>query len=75
MKDILFVVISQVMNVPIEEVNEDSSPNTIGEWDSLMHMNLILALEEEFKVQFSDEDIVNMTSVKFILETLKKYEK
>jgi acyl carrier protein len=65
-------IISQVMNIPVERLNEDSSPDTVENWDSLQHMNLILALEEEFDIAFSDEEIMKMLSVKIILETLKK---
>ena len=60
------------MEIPVEKINEDSSPDTIAEWDSLKHMNLILALEEEFGVQFGDEEIVEMLSIELILNTLKK---
>ena len=71
-KEKVFKVVSQVMGVPIEELNEDSSPDTIEPWDSLKHMNLILALEEEFEVQFSDENILEMLSVQLIIEILKE---
>ncbi|MBZ0167299.1 MAG: acyl carrier protein [Candidatus Omnitrophica bacterium] len=72
MKEKVFTVVSQVMNVPVESVNEESSPDSIAEWDSLHHMNLVLALEEEFKVQFTDEQAVNMLNVKLILLTLEE---
>jgi len=65
-------IVSQVMEVPLEQLNEESSPDTIENWDSLKHMNLILALEEEFDVNFSDEEIVEMLSVEIIVETLKE---
>ncbi|MCK4820461.1 acyl carrier protein [bacterium] len=60
------------MNVLVEQLNDDSSPDTVENWDSLKHMNLILSLEEEFNIIFSDEEIVEMLSVKIIVETLKK---
>ena len=60
------------MNVPIDQLNDDSSPETIANWDSLKHMNLILALEEKFAVAFSDDEIVSMLSVKSIVEILSK---
>ncbi len=60
------------MNVAIDEINENSSPDTVKNWDSLQHMNLILALEEEFKISFSDKEIVEMLSVGIIIETLKE---
>lgn len=72
MEEKVIQVISQVMGVPAAELNEDSSPDTIAEWDSLKHMNLVLALEEELGVQFSDSQIIEMNSVGLILEILKE---
>jgi acyl carrier protein len=72
MKDKVIAVVSRVMNVPAAELNEDSSPDTVRGWDSLKHMNLVLALEEELGVQFSDTQIVEMNSVGLILEILKE---
>lgn len=65
-------IVSQVMKVSVEELSEESSPDTVKAWDSLKHMNLILALEEEFDVTFSDEEIVEMLSVELILLTLQE---
>ena len=72
MSDRVFKIVSQVMDVPAEQIQMDSSPDTVESWDSLKHMNLILALEEEFNMTFSDEEIIEMLSVKIIIETLKK---
>ena len=65
-------ILSQIMNVPIDQLNDNSSPETIANWDSLKHMNLILALEEKFAVAFSDEEIIGMLSVKSIVDVLSK---
>ena len=65
-------IISQIMGVPGNQLDEDSSPETVEVWDSLMHMNLVLALEEEFGVQFSDEQIMQMLDVKRITATLRE---
>lgn len=65
-------IISQTMGVPDNQLDEDSSPETVEVWDSLMHMNLVLALEEEFGVQFSDEQIMQMLDVKLITATLRE---
>ena len=66
-----FNVISQVMNIPVEQVNEHSSPENIEQWDSLAHMNLILALEEDLKIKFTDGEIGEMTDVELILKALR----
>jgi acyl carrier protein len=72
MKNKVFDVISKVIQVPVERIDEDSSPETIEGWDSLKHMNLILSLEEEFNVQFTYEEIVEMVTVRKILEKLEE---
>lgn len=56
----------------MEQINENSSPDTIEAWDSLKHMNLILALEESLNVQFTDEQIVEMLSMELILAVLRE---
>jgi acyl carrier protein len=73
MQESVFEIISQVMDVPLEEINGQSSPDTIGSWDSLNHMNLVFALEEEYGVKFSDEAIVKMLDVESILKELNEF--
>lgn len=72
MKERVFKVISVVLNIPIDTIKDDSSPDTIEEWDSLKHMNLIVSLEEEFGVEFNDSEIIRMLEVSTIIEILKK---
>jgi len=72
MKERLLRTVSQVFGVPVEEITEQSSPETIATWDSLKHMNLVLALEQEFGVRFTDEEIMSMVSVELLLNTLKR---
>ena len=72
MRDDILQIISQIMNIPVEQLDDDSSPETIENWDSLKHMNLILALEEKFAVSFSDDDIINMLNVRNIVDYCQK---
>jgi len=67
----VFNVISQVMNIPVDQINEHSSPENIEQWDSLQHMNLILALEEELKIKFTDDELASMVNVDLILKALR----
>lgn len=71
-KEKVFKIISQVMDVPVEKVNESSSTENLEKWDSFQHMNLILALEEDFKIKFTDEEILNLGNAGIILEALEK---
>jgi len=65
-------VMSNIFQVPIKDITDDASPDTITGWDSLKHMNLVLALEEEFGVQFSDAQILELLNFQLILLTLKE---
>ena len=46
--------------------------DNIKTWDSLGHMNLILALEDEFKITIPDEDAGNVSSYKLIKVVLEE---
>ena len=59
-------VMSIVLEVPVEDLNEDSSSDTVGNWDSLRHLNLILALEDEFEITIPNEEVGNMVNYKLV---------
>jgi len=64
-------LVSDIFAVPVELVEEDSSPETIGAWDSMQHLNLVLAVEEKFNVRFSPEEMEQMRGVRQIVGLLK----
>ena len=64
-------VMSDVFNIDVETIGNNSSPDNIEEWDSLMHMNLIVALEEEFEIEFDDDEIVVSMNYALIVIILK----
>jgi len=59
-------VMAAVFETDANSISEDASPDTIEIWDSLHHMNLVVALEEEFGVIFDDEQIGNLLNYKLI---------
>ena len=63
-------VLSAVFEVSVESITDDSSSDTIENWDSLRHLNLIIALEEEFNVVIPDEEVGNMVNFKLIVLVL-----
>ncbi len=66
-------VMAAVLRVPEAEIGPDSSTDTLPTWDSLRHMNLVLALEQEFGVSIPDEDAANLSSyalIKLVLNEL-----
>jgi acyl carrier protein len=65
-------VVSQVFDVPAASLTERSSSETIEAWTSLTHMNLVLALEDEFGVRLSDAEILEMTDLRAVMDTLAR---
>jgi acyl carrier protein len=65
-------VMASVFNVDASSIDETASPETIAEWDSLKHMNLVLALEEEFSVSFSSDQIVEMLNYRLVKITVEE---
>ena len=59
-------IFADIFQVPLEEVTAQSSPDTIASWDSLQHLNLVLALEQEFHIQFTPEEIEQLLSVELV---------
>nr|NQU89370.1 acyl carrier protein [Bacteroidota bacterium] len=73
MKERIKEVISAVFNVPVNIIDDRASPDTIESWDSLNHMNLVAALEEEFDVRLSDQEILEMQNFMLIISILKEH--
>jgi len=66
-------VVARVFNLDPAQVTDESSRDTIEEWDSMGNMSLVLGLEEEFKVSLSIADAMDMTSVQQIKKVLREY--
>jgi acyl carrier protein len=61
-----------ILKIKSVEITDISSMDTIKSWDSLSHMNLILAIEDEFQVSIGDEDVANATSYMLIKTILNE---
>jgi acyl carrier protein len=72
MKNKIINIMASVFEVPVNDINEDSSPDTIENWDSLRHMNLITVLEEEFDIRFNDDQIIEMLNFEQVIYTTNK---
>ena len=64
-------ITADVLQVPANQITLASSPETVGNWDSVHHLNLILAWEQEFDVEFDPEEIDKMTSIEKVLAVIE----
>lgn len=52
-------------------VNENTTSNDIEDWDSLEHINLIVAVEKKFGMKFSMGEVTTMKNVGEMAEIIK----
>ena len=55
------------------QINNETSVDTVEKWDSLAHLNLVLALEESFKITFTEEQSVEILSYSLIKAILNEH--
>ena len=61
-----------VFNMPVKKISNASSRDNIKNWDSIKHLQLILALEEEFNVTIESEHAAEMLNYSLIQNTINE---
>jgi len=52
-------------------VNDNTCANDIDDWDSIEHINLVLAIEKEFSIKFDMNEIARLKSVGEIVRAIE----
>ena len=68
-------IFQDILDIENKKINLNSTPKDIEEWDSVATINIIVAIEDEFKIKFKLKDIQEAKSVKDFLELVKLYKK
>ena len=61
--DKLSDIFKVLFNRPDLELNDNLTAKDVPGWDSFNHVNLILNIEEEFSVRFSNDEVGGMQNV------------
>lgn len=69
-RDRVITVMASVFGLPADAIPENAAPGFIENWDSLRHMQLIVALEEAFGVRFADHEMTTLTGIPAIVGTV-----
>lgn len=54
-------------------LTDDMSADDIEEYDSLAHIQLVVAIELEFKIKFSAKDIISWNSIGEMIDCIERY--
>lgn len=66
-------IIAAALSIPANEVTDDLSYQSIPEWDSVSHIYLITELEAAFNITIDTDEVLEMSSVEKVKETLRKH--
>lgn len=64
--------IAKVLDIVPEDLTDEITPDRVTSWDSIGHLNLVMALEEEFGVTLTPDDAIAMRSVSLIRDVLRR---
>jgi acyl carrier protein len=71
MLDKLKEVFSDVLGADPSEVTMDTNIDSLLEWDSLRHLELVTNIETKFEVKFKMNEIINLNSISSIISTIE----
>lgn len=61
-------VMAQTWGIKKDEIPNDAALNQFVQWDSLGHVNLLLAFEEKFGLEINNETVTGLTSLEIIFK-------
>ena len=62
MEEQLKLLFANILNIEKNKIDNDLKMGDIPNWDSLGHLNLITAIEEEFNIFISNDEILELNS-------------
>ena len=68
----LFEIVSRVFNIPINEINYESNPENIENWDSFTGYVLLDEIETNFNVKFTMDESLEVEKIDDFKNILKK---
>ena len=68
----LKTIMSNVFEIPLTDINNESSPDNLEQWDSLKHMELVIEVENYFRIDFPEEAIIESLNFELLLFWVNK---
>jgi acyl carrier protein len=68
--NVIAELLSQTLGISTDQITEGFTYGDVPEWDSMGHMNIMMALEGKFGIQITAETITNLVSIQAIIQYL-----
>ena len=66
-------IFADVFDDPNFTVRDDMTADDVADWDSLNHINLVIAIENEFAVEFEGTEIASLANVGDLFALLERH--
>ena len=66
-------LVADVFELSAKQVTEGLTAEKVESWDSMKHLQLVLALEQAYGVQLDTDEIPELRSVKDIIDSLRRH--
>ena len=73
MKNKVKNVFIKCLGISADDIKDGLTYESIAQWDSVAHMSLITALEDEFDIMIEIDDVIDLNSVSKAYEIVSKY--
>jgi acyl carrier protein len=66
-------ILAKTLGIDASEISDDASTLNLTVWDSLRHMNVVLSLENEFEIEFNDDEIQKLHSLELLAAAIERH--
>ena len=64
-------IMAEVLEMSADQIGESTAMDNTDSWDSLKHMEMVMALEESFQVELPADEMMEMISFNDIKRILR----
>lgn len=66
-------IVADILNLDEDEVNGELSPEKTEYWDSMAHLTMVTAIEEECEINLTMDDVQSIKCVNDMYEIARKH--
>ena len=66
-------LLEEILEVPVETLDENAEFREVAEWDSLKHVRLVLGIQSEFGIDLDRDEIQRLTGLSQVRTVLSDH--
>lgn len=70
MRENILRILADTLGLSAAELGPDPAMETLPAWDSVAHLNFVMSLEQEYRVQFTPEEMMALGSASAVESAL-----